>query len=89
MSGFGSSLSGDEMTSESSTSANGPAPMNVYLYAGDQIVENVTLGYFYYQDSLGNTFHVTDAVGNLLERYTYDAYGKPFFFNSTSQLLNL
>jgi RHS repeat-associated protein len=73
---------------EQNTATNGPAPLNVYLYAGDQIVENVTMGYFYYQDSLGNTSHVTDAVGNLLERYTYDAYGKPFFFNSTSQPLN-
>jgi RHS repeat-associated protein len=35
------------------------------------------MGYFYYRDSLGNTSHVTDAVGNLLERYTYDAFGKP------------
>jgi len=31
------------------------------------------MGYFYYQDSLGNTSHVTDSVGNLPERYTYDA----------------
>jgi RHS repeat-associated protein len=35
------------------------------------------MGYFYYQDSLGNTSHVTDAVGNPLERYTYSAFGTP------------
>jgi len=66
---------------------NGPAPIGVYLYAGDQIIENVTTGYLYFQDSLGNTSHVTDAAGNLLERYTYSAFGQPSFFDSTSQPL--
>ncbi len=66
----------------SSTNAmNGPAPIAVYLYAGDQIIENVTVEYFYFQDSLGNTSHVTDGVGNLLERYTYGAFGQPYFFD--------
>jgi RHS repeat-associated protein len=87
MASSSNSLSSEGME-EQNTATNGPAPMNVYLYAGDQIIENVTMGYFYYQDSLGNTSHVTDAVGNLLERYTYDAFGKPSFFNSTSQPLN-
>ena len=32
--------------------------------------------------------HVTDAAGNLLERYTYSAFGQPSFFDSTSQPLN-
>jgi len=40
-------------------------PIAVYPYAGDQIIENVTTGFFYYQDSLGNTSRVTDEVGNL------------------------
>ena len=42
----------------------------------------MTSDYFYYQDSLGNISHVTDAVGNLLERYTYDAFGTPTFYNA-------
>lgn len=75
----------DSMTN---SAMNGPAPIAVYLYAGDQIVENVTTGYLYFQDSLGNTSHVTDASGNLLESYTYSAFGQPSFFNSTSQPLN-
>ena len=58
-----------------SATTNGPAPIAVYLYAGDQIIENVTMGYFYYQDSLGNTSHVTDAAGNLKESYTYSPFG--------------
>ena len=44
----------------------------------------MTTGNLYFQDSLGNTSHVTDAAGNLLERYTYDAFGTPTFYNSTS-----
>ena len=72
------------MTSQSATAnaVSSSVPMAVYLYAGDQIIENVTSGYFYYQDSLGNTSHVTDAVGNLLERYTYSAFGTPSFYNA-------
>jgi RHS repeat-associated protein len=72
---------------EQNTATNGPAPIAVYLYAGDQIVENVTMGYFYYQDSLGNTSHVTDAVGNLLERYTYSAFGAPTFYNAAGAVI--
>jgi RHS repeat-associated protein len=47
----------------------------------------VTKGYFYYQDSLGNTSHVTDAVGNLLERYTYSAFGIPTFYNAAGAII--
>jgi RHS repeat-associated protein len=63
-----------------STETNDPAPIAVYLYAGDQIIENVTTGYLYFQDSLGNTSHVTDAAGNLKESYTYSAFGTPYFY---------
>lgn len=37
--------------------------------------------------SLGNTSHVTDAVGNLLERYTYSAFGTPYFYNAAGTQL--
>ena len=37
----------DRSTTTASTSSS-TTPMNVYLYAGDQIIENVTMGYFYY-----------------------------------------
>jgi hypothetical protein len=84
----GNSFSSEGAPEQNTATMNGPAPIAVYLYAGDQIIENVTMGYFYYQDSLGNTSHVTDAVGNLLERYTYSAFGTPSFFDSTSQPLN-
>jgi RHS repeat-associated protein len=45
------------------------------------------MGRFYYQDSLGNTSHVTDAVGNLLERYTYSAFGIPTFYNAAGAVI--
>ena len=80
--GFGEEMSASTGGETSTASTNGPAPMAVYLYAGDQIVKNVTMDYYYYQDSLGNTSHITDAAGNLLERYTYDAFGKPTFYNA-------
>ena len=32
---------------------------------------------------MGNTFHVTDAAGHLLERYIYSAFGTPSFFNAS------
>jgi RHS repeat-associated protein len=72
----------------STASTNGAAPIAVYLYAGDQIIENVTTGHFYYQDSLGNTSHVTDSVGNLLERYTYSAFGIPTFLSANNTQLS-
>ena len=69
-------------TTTAPTTTSSTTPVNVYLYAGDQIIENVTMGHFYYQDSLGNTSHVSDAAGNLLERYTYSAFGIPTFYNA-------
>jgi RHS repeat-associated protein len=75
-----SAVTPDRSTTTSTSSST--TPINVYLYAGDQIIENVTMGYFYYQDSLGNTSHVTDSVGNPLERYTYSAFGTPAFYNA-------
>ena len=74
-------------TTTAPTTTSSTTPLNVYLYAGDQIIENVTMGHFYYQDSLGNTSHVSDAVGNLLERYTYSAFGTPTFYNAAGAII--
>jgi len=43
------------------------------------MVEHITgaTANFYYQDGLGNTSHVSDASGNLLEFYKYTAFGLP------------
>jgi RHS repeat-associated protein len=73
---------------ELSTALMSDPPIAVYLYAGDQIVENVTTGYLYFQDSLGNTSHITDAAGNVLESYTYSAFGTPSFFSTNNTQLS-
>jgi RHS repeat-associated protein len=83
-----SSTDGIDDDVSANNAMNGPAPIAVYLYAGDQIVENVTTGYLYFQDSLGNTSHVTDAAGNLLERYTYTAFGTPTFLSANNTQLS-
>jgi RHS repeat-associated protein len=48
----------------------------------------VTTGYLYFQDSLGNTSHVTDPAGNLLESYTYTAFGIPTFLSANNTQLS-
>jgi len=76
------------MVDADTATTNAPAPVAVYLYAGDQIIENVTTGNLYFQDSLGNTSHVTDAAGNLLESYTYSAFGIPTFLSTNNTQLS-
>jgi RHS repeat-associated protein len=39
-------------------------------------------------DELGSTSHIASSAGSLVESYQYDVYGKPQFFDSTSQPLN-
>jgi RHS repeat-associated protein len=43
---------------------------------------------YYYQDKLGSTTHVANAIGQLVESYHYDLTGTPSYFNSTSQPIN-
>jgi hypothetical protein len=35
----------------------------------------------YYPHALGSTAYAADSNGNLIEQYTYDAYGRPSFFD--------
>jgi RHS repeat-associated protein len=42
---------------------------------------------FFFQDSLGNTSHLSDEAGNLLERYTYSAFGEPKFYDPPSNAI--
>jgi phage tail-like protein len=41
-----------------------------------------SLEYYYHADELGNVLALTDASGNVLERYEYDDYGAPQFLTS-------
>jgi RHS repeat-associated protein len=59
----------------------GNALQNVFLYGAGEIIENVTTKRFFFQDSLGNTSHLSDEAGNLLEYYTYSAFGQPKFYD--------
>src|SRR5205807_5078567 len=43
---------------------------------------------YYYQDALGSTVAVTDANGNVTERYSYDVYGAPTFKDSNGNTLS-
>ena len=56
----------------------GNALQNTYLYDAVGIVERMTGAskYFYFQDGLGNTSHVSDEPGNLLESYKYGTFGQ-------------
>jgi RHS repeat-associated protein len=56
----------------------------------DEIIARATpatISYYHY-DALGSTTALTDSNGTVTERYRYDVYGVPAFFDSTSQPLN-
>ena len=45
--------------------------------------------YYYHTDDLYNVMAVTDAAGNVVERYEYDDYGTPMFMDATGNALTL
>lgn len=63
-----------------------------YVYGGraDEVLamHRAALDYFYHCDDQGTIYAVTDAAGAATERYNYEDYGEPLFFdgsdNSTS-----
>ncbi len=64
----------------------GSVPTSVYVYgARGEIVERMSGGatILYFQDALGNTSHVSDSGGHLLESYTYSRTGTPTFYNNS------
>ena len=44
--------------------------------------------YFYHKNHLGSVVALTDASGNLLERYEYDPFGQPVIFDATDNVLS-
>ena len=44
---------------------------------------------FHHSEGRGHNMLLTAANGTLAEQYEYDAFGRPYFFSSTAQLLNL
>jgi len=43
--------------------------------------------YYYQQDALGSVTALTDSSGNLVERYEYDAFGKPTIYDEEDEEL--
>jgi RHS repeat-associated protein len=43
---------------------------------------------YHHADPRGHSMMLTDSGGNLVEQYEYDAFGQPYFFNSTGQSTN-
>src|SRR6202043_4291672 len=69
----------------------GTSPTSVYVYgARGEIVERKNSGstILYFQDALGNTSHISDSGGHLLESYTYSRTGTPTFYNSSGGQVN-
>jgi RHS repeat-associated protein len=73
---------------------NSWGPSRVYVHGNrvDEIVwsYNTFTGEeaFHQYDARGHATLLTDSNGGILEQYEYDAFGQPYFFNSTAQPLN-
>lgn len=44
--------------------------------------------YYYHKNHLGSVVALTDGSGNLVERYEYDPYGRPSFFDANDNALS-
>ena len=69
----------------------GGATLATYIY-GNYVDEVLTMNrgattYYYHQNSLWSVEAVTDAAGNVVERYAYDAYALPSILDAAGNLL--
>lgn len=68
---------------------SGPSGADVYGKGIDEILRRTDYTVtpartvYYQDDHEGNTTHLTDGSGNIVEWYRYDAFGKPAIYNST------
>lgn len=67
------------------------ATLATYVY-GNYIDEVLTMDrsgntYYYHQNALWSVEAVSNSGGNVVERYTYDAYGQPSIYNGTGVAL--
>jgi hypothetical protein len=69
------------MIMATTNTASSATPIAVYLWAGGEIVANVSMGYYYFQDARGNVTHLTNSSNVLIERYTYDLNGTVSYFD--------
>jgi YD repeat-containing protein len=95
MAGGAGDLDGDGFIAETRADGAGGAVTHVYcscshLRMGRPTVNTAVasftgagaLEYYFHADDLGNVLALTDAGGNVLERYEYDDYGTPHFLTS-------
>ncbi len=74
--------------------SGGPSAANVYGKSIDEILKRTDYtvtpnSVVYYQDDHeGSITHLTDASGNIIEYYRYDAFGKPTIYGSNGSPLN-
>ncbi len=68
--------------------------LNIYGKGIDEVLGGANyrldpaVTYYFQHDHEGSVTHMTDASGNVIESYRYDAFGAPTIFNSTSQPIN-
>jgi RHS repeat-associated protein len=67
-------------------SENSTAKNYVFGNGIDQILfsKNNTSAFYYHTDLLNSVQSLTDASGNLIEHYTYEAFGLPHIYNSSN-----
>jgi RHS repeat-associated protein len=71
-------------------SSTGPL-QSEYVY-GPELDEVLTMDrsaqkYYYSHDALGSVTEITDNMGNVVEKYTYDPYGRPTIRNGAGSIL--
>jgi RHS repeat-associated protein len=73
-------------------SGGGAAYRNVYGKGVDEILmrQDTTraVTYYYQRDQNGNITHLTDGGGTVIEKYQYDAFGAPAFFNGSGGVIS-
>jgi RHS repeat-associated protein len=71
----------------------GGAVLNRYIHGAgvDEILARLSASgaaIYFHQDALGSTIALTDSTGNVIERYKYDVFGAPFFFDGAGGSLS-
>jgi RHS repeat-associated protein len=65
--------------------------VNIYGAGSDEILWRSVTGvgdYRYHHDARGNAMFVLDGLGNLTEKYSYDAFGKPTILSANNTQLS-
>jgi YD repeat-containing protein len=66
-----------------------------YIYGSgiDEIIRmdvydgGTVISYYFHTDAIGSVTAITDENGNIVERYTYDIYGMPTFWDAAGNII--